>query len=187
MAGLRNDRRNAPPMETTTYAAFEAVLAPARLGVAPAELHGSLTGYLCAGGTGQAHQSLAALALESNDAGAAGGLHVLLEDAARAISHRFRGGEAVVLLLPSGPVPARADAMVDWCRGLLGGPGLTGKLAGPAAQAPAVRELLDDLSHVAATRLACSDDDGSELDDVLDFIGRSVAQLHAAFAPVRQQ
>lgn len=172
-------------METATYAAFEAALAPARLGIAPAELHGSLTGYLCAGGVARGHQLLAALALESD--GAADTLHVLLEDAARAITHRFRTGEPVVLLLPSGPLPVRADAMVDWCRGFLGGLGLAGKLAAPAARSPAVRELLDDLGHVAAKRLACSDDDEPGFDDVLDFIRSSVAQLHAVFAPAGRQ
>lgn len=173
-------------MTPITYAEFETAIAQAKLGIAPAELHGSVTGYLCAGASGCAHELLTALALESDDAGVADRLHALLDDLADDIARRFRAGDAVAPLLPPGPLPARADAMVDWCRGFLGGLGLTGELADPAARAPAIRELLDDFGHIAALRLECPDDDDSALDDVLDFIHAGVALLHAAFTPARR-
>lgn len=174
-------------MPTLAYEVLDGALMRTRLGVSPADLHGSVTGYLCAGGHGQAHELLTALALESDDAGTLDELHALLDDMAAGISRDLRTGESVMPLLPSGPLAARADAMVDWCRGFLGGLALTGDLA-EAAQAPTVRELLDDFSRIAAMRLTCDDDDDeAALDEVVDFIRGGVRNLHAALAPARRQ
>jgi uncharacterized protein YgfB (UPF0149 family) len=87
--------------------------------------------------------------------------------------------------LPEAALAARANAAVDWCRGFLGGLGLTGVLAGPA-QAPGVAELLSGLGQIAASHLACDDDDAAALDDVLDFVRDAVARLYATFAPARR-
>ena len=174
-------------MQTPSYENLEAALARAKLAVSPADLHGSVTGYLCAGGHGRAHELLTALALEGDEAGAAAELHALLDALAGDISHRLQTGEPVAPLLPSGSLPARADAMVDWCRGFLGGLALKGDLAA-AAKAPDVRELLEDFSQIAAMHLSCDDeDDEASLHDVLDFIRGGVARLHAALGPARPQ
>lgn len=173
-------------MPTLTHEALDAALTRAKLGVSPADLHGSVTGYLCAEGHGSGHALLKALALEGEDAGAIDPLHALLDGMATDISRGLRTGEPVTLLLPQGPLAARADAMVDWCRGFLGGLALTGELA-KATNTPEVRELLDDFSQIAAMHLACDDDDEGALDDVLDFIRGGVAHLHAALAPARRQ
>ena len=173
-------------MPTLTFEALDAALTRARLGVSPADLHGSVTGYLCAGGRSSGRALLTALALESGDAGMANELHALLDDMATDLSRRLRTGEPVTPLLPQGPLAARADAMVDWCRGFLGGLALTGELA-KAANAPEVRELLDDFSQIAAMHLACDGDDEGALDDVLDFIRGGVTHLHVALAPARRQ
>jgi len=173
-------------MPTLTHEALDAALTRARLGVSPADLHGSITGYLCVGGRGSGHALLEALALEGEDAGATDSLHALLDDMVMDISRGLRTGEPVTPLLPQGPLAARADAMVDWCRGFLGGLALTGELA-KATNTPEVRELLDDFSQIAAMHLACDDDDEGALDDVLDFIRGGVAHLHAALAPAGRQ
>ena len=173
-------------MPTLTFEALDAALTRAKLGVSPADLHGSVTGYLCAGGRSSGHALLTALALESGDAGMTDELHALLDAMATDLSRRLRTGEPVTPLLPQGPLAARADAMVDWCRGFLGGLALTGELA-KAANAPEVRELLDDFSQIAAMHLACDDDDEGALDDVLDFIRGGVTHLHVALAPARRQ
>lgn len=174
-------------MQTPGYEILETALARANLGVSPADLHGSITGYLCAGGHGRANELLAALALEGDESGpAADALHVLLDRVADDVSRRLRTGEPVAPLLPSGALAVRADAMVDWCRGFLGGLALKGELA-RAAKQPAVRELLDDFSQIAAMHLACDEGDEAALDDVLGFIRGGVAQLHAALAPVTRQ
>lgn len=174
-------------MQTPGYENLEATLARAKLGVSPADLHGSVTGYLCAGGHGHAHELLAALALEGDEASAAGELHTLLDRLAGDVSHRLQAGEPVAPLLPSGSLAARAEAMVDWCRGFLGGLALKGELA-KAAKMPEIRELLEDFSQIAAMHLSCDDDDDeASLHDVLDFIRGGVARLHAALAPPRHQ
>jgi uncharacterized protein len=161
---------------------WSAMLARAKLGVGAAELHGSVCGYLCAGHGGRAHELLAALALEGETDGPDDDLCVLLDRAVGEIGAALRTGEAVEPLLPEASLAARANAAVDWCRGFLGGLGLTG-VVDTRAQTPAVRELLADFGHVAATHLAVEDDDEAALDDVLAFLRSGMASLHTALAP----
>lgn len=169
-------------MTSDAYADWNAVLRRARLGVTPAELHGSITGFLCAGWGGHSSELLAALALVDGASDAA--LHTLVDRSAAAIATRLHKGEAVDPWLPAAPLAARANAMVDWCRGFLGGLGLTG-LLDAAGQPPAERELLAKLGHIAATHLECTDDDAATLEGLLDFIRTGVGQLYAAHAPGR--
>ncbi|HEX5327115.1 MAG TPA: UPF0149 family protein [Acetobacteraceae bacterium] len=169
-------------MTTIAYAKSGAALAQAKLGIGPAELHGSVVGYLCAGWTGSAHELLSALQLESDGAGAVDALHAWLDELVPEVVRELDAGKPITPLLPEAPLSARADAMVDWCRGFLGGLGLTGVLAA-AGLAPATRELLDDFGRIASTRIECEDDDDAALAEVLDFIGSGVAHLHAALAP----
>jgi len=173
-------------MATDTYAGWGAAITQAELGVTPAELHGSITGFLCAGWSGRAHELLDSLALESGAGSIAGeNLNGLIERAAAKINNRLYAQESIEFVLPEGPLAARADAAVDWCRGFLGGLGLAGVLAGPA-QTTEVAELLSGLGQIAASHLACDDDDGAALDDVLDFIRGAVARLYTVFAPARR-
>lgn len=169
-------------MTKIAYQELNAALLKAKVGVGANELHGSLTGYLCAGWGGSAHELLTALALESGDAAAADALHVLVDRVAADIAGDLRTGEPVTPLLPPGSLAIRADAMVDWSRGFLGGIGLTGVMAGPEHE-PEVRALLGDFGHIASMHLECDDGDEAALDDVLDFIRAGVARLHALLAP----
>ncbi len=171
-------------MTVNSYTEWGQLLARTRLGPAPAELHGSVTGFLCAGWGGPPHELLAALALdaESADAAADRQLHGLIERAAARISAHLRAHEPVELLLPAGDLARQADAVVDWCRGFLGGLGLTGVLVEHAAD-PALRELLRLFGQIAATRLEVEADDAAALDDVLDFIREGIARLYAVCAP----
>ncbi|HEX7369286.1 MAG TPA: UPF0149 family protein [Rhodanobacteraceae bacterium] len=171
-------------MPSNTCATWDDAIAKTRLGTTAAELHGSVTGFLCAGWGGRAPELLASLALESEavDRKAEDDLHALLESAAADIAKRLRSSEPIELMLPDAPLAARANASVDWCRGFLGGLGLTGALA-DAGQSPETRDLLDKFGKIAAMHLACDEDDAAALDDVLDFIRTGVAHLHATFAP----
>lgn len=165
-----------------TYAEFGAAVAKAKLGMGPAELHGSVAGYLCAGGSGRADALLPALQLEPDDTGVVGPLQALLAEAVTGISTALQAGGAVMPLLPEpAPLAAHADALVDWCRGFLGGLGLADIGTGGRLDAVA-SDLLHDFAEIAATRLECDDDDAA-LDEVLDFIGSGVARLHAALVP----
>lgn len=173
-------------MATDTDTVWRAAITQAKLGVTPAELQGSITAFLCAGWSGRACELLDSLALEGDagDAVAGGNLDDLIERAAARINSRLRAQEPIELVLPESPLAARADAVVDWCRGFLGGLGLTGVLAGPA-QTAEVAELLAGLGQIAASHFACDDDDEAALDDLLDFIRGAVTHLHATFASAR--
>lgn len=173
-------------MITDAYAEWAALLAGARLGVAPAELHGSVMGYVCAGWSGNPRELLAALELEGDGGAAGGALERQLATAASRAVQCLRKGQAVELLLPLGPLTARANALVDWCRGFLGGLGLTGVLD-ELDGSPDVREALAGLGHVAAMHLECGDGDEAMLDDVLDFVRRGVGELGAALVPPGRQ
>lgn len=165
-------------MPVENHAEWEAQLQRVALGVTAAELHGAVTGFLCAGWGGPARELLAALVLDCGDAG----LDALLERAAAAIAGRFRNGEPVAILLPAGSVAVRANATVDWCRGLLGGLGLTGVVE-ECAHDPVTRGLLHDLAEIAAHRLEARAEDAAALVEVLRFIRGAVAHLHATLAP----
>lgn len=168
-------------MGSISHEQFRAAVGKAKLGIGAAELHGSITGYLCAGGSARADRLLSALQLESDDAGALDPLHALLDELVPGISAELRSGGAVAPLLPDGPLEVRANRMVDWCRGFLGGLGLAG--AGTDGRLdPVARDLLHGFGEIAATPLECGDDDAA-LAEVLDYIRDGVATLHATLAP----
>ncbi|MGH8191069.1 MAG: UPF0149 family protein [Rhodanobacteraceae bacterium] len=160
-----------------TYEEFGAAIAGAKIGIGAAELHGSVTGYLCARPPSGAHELLGALELESDTGAPVGPLHALVDEFAADIARRLRSGEEVTPLLPATPLQARADGVVEWCRGFLGGLGLTGALA-DAGLDPAARELLDAFAQIAAMRIEC-DGDAAALDGVLEFVRGGVLHLHA--------
>jgi uncharacterized protein YgfB (UPF0149 family) len=168
-------------MRAVSYEEFHAAVDKAKLAIGPAELHGSVTGYLCAGRSARADRLLAELQLESDDAGVPDPLHALLDEQVTGISAELRAGGAVMPLLPEAPLPARANGMVDWCRGFLGGVGLAGVGAGGRLD-PVARELLRDFGEIASTHLDCDDDDAA-LAAVVDYIRSGVLYLHAALAP----
>ena len=85
-------------------------------------------------------------------------------------------------LLPSetSPVGIRTDALVDWCRGFLGGIGLAG--AGQAgALSSEASEILSDFGTIAATRFEYADaeEDENALAEVIEFIRMGALLLHA--------
>lgn len=169
-------------MTTITYQELATALAKAKLGIGAGELHGSVTGYLCAGWAGRSNELLAALQLESDDAGLADPLYALLDRLVPEISSELRAGETVTPLRPDAPLSARADGLVEWCRGFLGGLGLTGVVA-DAGLGSETRELLGDFGRIAAMPLECDEDDHAAFAEVLDFVRGGVLHLYAALAP----
>ena len=171
-----------------THAQLGQLLANLRFGIDPSDLHGSLTGYLCAGGRADARGWLAALELQPDDAAAAAKadtavLQQLFGECAAWLSDPDLRFEP---LLPAAetPVDVRADALVEWCRGFLGGVGLAGANA-THGLSPDCAEILRDFSTIAGSRFeyADSEEDESALAEVIEFIRVGVLLLHSELAP----
>jgi uncharacterized protein YgfB (UPF0149 family) len=162
-----------------TYAELSRALDTLHLGMGASDLHGSLIGYLCAGGSAGADDWPAALELDPD-------AKTPLRD--EALSRLYRDCRAQLddpdlgfePLLPEhdAPVERRADALVEWCRGFLGGFGLSGAATGfLTADA---KEVLADLGRIAASRFDYDDaeEDETALSEVLEFVRVGVLLLH---------
>lgn len=161
-----------------TYARFETALGKASLGIGASELHGLLAGYLCGGGDAEGRHVLKALELESNDAPVDEALAALLDEACPWCREQLDGlhlGFAPLLPPDSRPLAERADAVVEWTRGFLGGFGLAGARAEILSDDG--REVLRDLGTIAASQLtletsseADAEDDESALMELVEFV-----------------
>jgi len=186
-ATLRPARYNvayAPPLarmtrSPLTHAELSGALQSLRLGTGASELHGSLTGYLSAGGSAGADDWPAALELDPDPK------TPLHHEALRRLYRDCRGalddpdlGFEPLLPAPEVPVEERADALVDWCRGFLGGVGLSGS-AKQSLSADA-NEVLADLGRIAASRFDYdnAEEDETALSEVLEFVRVGVMLLH---------
>lgn len=148
-------------------------------GVDASDLHGSLSGYLCGGGTAGADDWLDALQIDAEGAPSA---HGTLQRLYRECRAQFAAMPASVdPLLPPRPAGPRrrGDALVEWCRGFLGGIGLSAAAARGGLSAEA-REILDDFGTIAASRFEYAEARGDEqaLDEVLAFVRTGAAMLH---------
>jgi uncharacterized protein YgfB (UPF0149 family) len=162
-----------------THAELARALETLRLGMGASDLHGSLTGYLCAGGRAGAEEWPAALEIEPDAAADLRheALKRLYRDCRAQLDDPDLGFEP---LLPESdaPVERRADALVEWCRGFLGGVGLSGSPIG--ALSPDASEVLADLGRIAASHFDYDDEeeDESALSEVLEFVRVGVLLLH---------
>ena len=172
--------RQDSPNDAPGHAELAAALPALRLGVQPSDLHGSLSGYLCGGAPATAGDWLDRLELAPDDATVA--RLPLLQALYRHACAQFGGTPArVEPLLPSAdqPLARRAQALVEWCRGFLGGFGLSGVTV-RARLSDDADEILADLAAIAASRLEQADDaeDARAFADVLAFVRTAVALLH---------
>lgn len=165
-----------------THAELSAALVRMPLSTSASDLHGSLIGYLCAGGRVGPRHLLDTLQLESGDARIDDQTQALL---ARLVSTCLEQLDDPQLgfqpLLPDDDVvlQERADAVVEWCRGFLGGFGLVG---GAAQKLSADgREVLADLGTIAASQLALDSehDDEDSLVEVTEFVRVGALLLYA--------
>lgn len=142
-----------------------------RLGIDAAELHGSLCGFLSGGGQTARQDWLRPLALEAENGAPSpeGALDRLYLASCAQLADPDMG---FGLLLPDEDraVAERAEALLSWCRGFLGGFGLAAGAEPPLS--PEAREALDDMSKIAASRLSYDDPEGDEaaLIEVAEFV-----------------
>jgi uncharacterized protein len=176
------------PTSAITYTELADALSGARLGISPSDLHGSLTGYLCGGGSAGSLEWLDALELAADDVHATGGQPQALSDTMlERIYHECADWLAdpelgFEPLLPStqASLGERADAIVEWCRGFLGGLGLAG-VGHQNSLSVEAKEILGDFATIAATRFEYSDreEDENALTEVVEFIRVGALLLHA--------
>lgn len=163
-----------------THAELATALKTLRLGVGASDLHGSLTGYLCAGGVASVEEWPRALEIEPEVPAALNdvALRRLYTDCRAQLEDPDLGFEP---LLPGdeAPVEHRAEALVEWCRGFLGGVGLSG--AHPRVLSTDASEVLSDISRIAGSHFAYEDaeEDETALNEVLEFVRVGVLLLHA--------
>ncbi|MBE1158973.1 UPF0149 family protein [Dyella acidiphila] len=159
---------------------LDEVITHLRLAVSPSELHGSLCGFLAGNGRPGRRPLLEILQLD------AGGVTVTPPDQ-QVLDQLVRQSQAELAdselgfepLLPADdrPLSQRADALIEWCRGFLGGFGL----GGPdmhARLSEEGQEVLRDLGAIASSSLDFGDEDEDEdaLIEVHEFV-RMAAML----------
>jgi uncharacterized protein YgfB (UPF0149 family) len=163
-----------------SHAALHAALADLRYGVGASDLHGSLTGFLCGGGKATAANWLRCLEIEPEDGDKLANpvLDNVFQQCHAQLDDPEFGFEP---LLPdeNEPLALRADALVDWCRGFLGGLGLAG-VNPQRGLSDDGAEILRDFGTIAASRFEVDDaeEDESALSEVLEFIRVAVLLLH---------
>lgn len=142
---------------------LDAVAAEARaagLAVDPSELHGALCGWLAGGGADAPEWPAKVMADDTLPPETPGGALEALRKAAAA--QMADGAFGLELLLPddSASLAERSGSLFAWCRGFLGGFGLSAGQAPPLSEESA--EALADLGKFAA---ATAQDDGDEEDE----------------------
>lgn len=162
-------------------------LARLRLGTDPAEFHGSLSGFLAGGAKPVGQTLLEALRLD-----AAGEIERAAQDDA-VLLDLMRQTEASLAdpelgfepLQPADdrPLADRADAVASWCRGFLGGFGLSGA-ASHGQLSEEAQEILRDLATIAGSEFDFGDagEDEDALIEVFEFVRVGAMLLHAEVA-----
>ena len=157
-------------------------------GINASDLHGSLTGYLCAGGKTTAEGWIDALAFDLD----AGRGDEIFPQLYRVCRQQLDDAEfAFEPLMPTDEVAVgmRAEALVDWCRGFLGGVGLAGAGRLGDGMSADAREIVQDFSNIAASNLQYtgSEEDEAALAEVLEFVRVGVLLLCSELDPGASQ
>lgn len=167
------------------HARLQAALDEAELGIDASELHGLVTGHACGGGAMDRQQVLKTLELENDDP-RLDALMMQVHDACVAHLGDLDMGLQPLLPADDKPLRERADALVDWARGFLGGFGLAGAQAGQLSDDG--REVLRDLGTIGTSQLALDgDDEGTDEDEsaqmeLVEYVRVGAMLLHAELA-----
>lgn len=148
----------------------------------PAEIHGLMSGWLCAGAAWDSRGRLAALAewlgidLSADDAALLNRVH---SDLAEGIADDAFGFSP---LLPDDEVAVneRAREVSSWCSGFLYGFGMTGKFAAEDLSEE-VTEALTDLGKIAALSddVPEDEDNESDLTEIMEYVRMAAMLIHA--------
>lgn len=165
------------------YDDIDALIVRLRLGTDASELHGSLCGYLAGAGSLGNSSLLAALELDGEATAPSAADLALLQRWVKQSEAELADSElGFEPLLPEDdrPLPERAEAMIEWCRGFLGGFGLAGTTA-HAQLSDEAQEILRDLGMVASSSLDFGNetDDEDALIEIQEFVRVAAMLLHA--------
>jgi uncharacterized protein YgfB (UPF0149 family) len=174
------------PIEPVGHDELDTLVTRLRLGTVASELHGSLCGYLAGGGSLRGTSVLAALQLDGEATDPSEDDQLQLDRLARQCETELADPElGFEPLLPADdrPLTERAEAMVEWCRGFLGGFGLAGTQA-HAHLSDEAQEILRDLGTVAASSFDFGNEDEDEdaLIEVQEFVRVGALLLHTECA-----
>lgn len=166
---------------------FSTLLTNLRAGVSASDLHGSLTGFLCAGGKATEDTWGEALTLDFSGDGMQD--NPVFAQFFRQCRKQLDDVEfGFVPMLPADEVDlaTRADALVDWCRGFLGGVGLAGAGKRGGELSPDAREIVQDFATIASSSLDVSgkEEDETALVEVIEFVRVGVLLLYSELATV---
>lgn len=168
-------------IELPDYSEISEQLGRLQLGVDAAELHGSLCGYLSGGSDTPARADWLGKIMADP--------HAVAVDPDSALDRMFVTTEQLLespdfgfdLLLPDIdlPVVERGDALMSWCRGFLGGFGLSAGASPPLSEES--RDALGDLARMAASDLSYDDPEADEeaLEEVAEFVRVAALLLHS--------
>ncbi|UPG94027.1 UPF0149 family protein [Luteibacter aegosomatissinici] len=151
------------------------------------EFHGSLVGYISAGGSFPGGNVLDALKIEpdpapnANEAAMLGRLRHQTEEWLADTDLSF------MPWVPDdeSPLHERVEGLADWTRGFLGGFGLGGSPEAAKALSEDAREILRDMATIASTEVTLDDDvDGDEdsLIELEEYVRVGALTLHAEMA-----
>jgi uncharacterized protein len=149
--------------ELLGYDELDDIVVHLRLAASASEVHGSLCGFLAGNGHLGRRPLLEVLHLDAGEVKVSPPDQAVLDQLVRQSEAELADPElGFEPMLPADdrPLPERADALVEWCRGFLGGFGLNGPEAHGKVSDEG-REILRDLGNIAAAQL----DFGNEEED----------------------
>jgi uncharacterized protein YgfB (UPF0149 family) len=164
------------------------LIARCKLSVSVSEFHGSLVGFLSAGGRFPQGSVLDALSLEPDPAPSADEQAMLTR-----LRHQTEEWLADPELtfspwLPDddAPIPERAEGLIEWIHGFLGGLGLGGSVERNQAMSDDAKEVIKDMASIAATEFEFDADDDvndESLTELEEFVRAGAMLLHAELSP----
>lgn len=164
------------------YDLIQSDLDEMQIPISPSELHGALSGCLCAGAE-LTPKNWLAFALTDAELDGQVDADSVLAQVFDAVSAQLAGDIMDFefdLLLPDEdkPLTERGPAMVDWCQGFLGGFGVVPTPAQPLSEE--ADEALQDLAKIAASDLNYEDTDADEeaLAEVCEYIRVAAVLLY---------
>jgi len=165
-----------------SHAAVAGELQRLAIGVDADELHGSLCGYLSAGGERLPTEWPGRLALDPIDDRHLAPDRPLGQLYGASLAQLDDDGLGFSLLLPDeATVEVRAEALLGWCRGFIGGFGL----AQGQASSDDAEEALADLARIASSGLTFEDPEQDEeaLEELVEFVRVAVLLLRSECGP----